>query len=150
MFRSEPELGCLRALNGFDHRTVGVIVAPETVKIEGVGKVSATQKLGVVARVVALQARRSRTARAMTGAISATARACGRVLHQLWLETIGLVFLVMAAAGGAAWVHEYAKYHAGRAGPGRLAAAICFTLTFAWFGLSSFWRVMRKSRSGTR
>lgn len=109
-------------------------------------KVSTAQKLGVVARVATRQARKSRTLRAVTGAVSTTARACGRVVHQLWLEAIGLVFLVMAASGGAALAHEYQKYQAGKVGFGRVIAAICFTVTFAWFGVSSFWRVRRKGK----
>jgi len=104
----------------------------------------------VVARVAVQQAKRSRTVRAATGAASATARALGRVLHQLWLEVTGLVFLVMALSGGLASAHEYAKYQAGRAGLGRVAVAICFTLTFGWFGVSSFWRVRQKGRGGSR
>ena len=109
-------------------------------------KVSTAQKLGVAARVAGKQASRSRTVRAVKGAVSTTARALGNVLHQLWLEVIGLVFLVMAASGGAALAHEYSQYHAGKAGFGRIAAAICFTVTFAWFGISSFWKVRRKSK----
>jgi hypothetical protein len=104
----------------------------------------------VVARVAAQQAKRSRTVRAMTGAVSTTARSFGRVLHQLWLEVTGLVFLVMAASGGIALTHEYAKYQAGRAGFGRVVVAICFTVTFAWFGVSSFWRVRQKGKGGAR
>jgi len=92
----------------------------------------------------------SRRARAAKSAVSTTARAFGRVLHQLWLEVVGLIFLVMAASGGAAAAHEYAKYQAGRAGIGRVAMAICFTLTFAWFGLSSFWRVRQKRRGAAK
>jgi len=118
----------------------------QAVKIEVVSKVSTAQKLGVVARVAGKQAGRSRTLRAVKRAVSTTARAMGNVLHQLWLETIGLVFLVMAASGVGAVVHEYGKYQAGKAGAGRVAAAVCFTATFAWFGVSSFWRVRRKAR----
>ena len=103
-----------------------------------------------MARVASQQAQRSRTVRAVKGAISTTARAFGSVLHQLWLEVTGLVFLLMAASGGMASVHEYAKYHAGRASVGRVAVAICFTVTFAWFGVSSFWRVWVKGRGGAR
>ena len=110
-------------------------------------KVSTAQKLGVVARVAGQQVNRSRTVRAVKGAAWTAGRAVGRVLHQLWLEVTGLVFLVMAASGGAAVAHEYAKYQIGKAGFGRVAIAICFTLTFAWFGLSSFWRVRQKSKS---
>jgi hypothetical protein len=129
---------------------VGVIVAPQAVKIEAVSKVSTVRKLGVVARVAAQQAKRSRTVRAATKAVSTTAHAFGRVLHQLWLEVTGLVFLVMAASGGVASAHEFAKYQAGRVGLGRVVVAICFTLTFAWFGVSSFWRVRQKGKSGSR
>jgi hypothetical protein len=125
---------------------VGVIVAPQAVKIEAVSKVSTAQKLEVVARVAGQQARRSRMVRAATNAVTTTARAFGKVLHQLWLQVTGLVFLVMAASGGAAVAHEYAKYQAVRVGIWRLAVAICFTVTFAWFGVSSFWRVRRKAK----
>jgi hypothetical protein len=125
---------------------VRVIVAPEAVKIETVSKVSTAQKLGVVARVAGQQARRSRVVRATTSAVGTTARACGRVLHKLWLEVTGLVFLVLAAGGGAEAAREFKKYQAGTEGFGRLAVAICFTVTFAWFGVSSFWRVRQKGR----
>jgi len=123
-----------------------VIVAPEAVKIEAVSKVSALRKLGIVARVAGQQAGRNRTLSAVKGAVRTTARSFGRALHQLWLEVTGTVFLAMAAFGGIAGFREYMKYAAGRATAGRVAIAILFTLTFAWFGLSSFWRVRRKSR----
>jgi len=129
---------------------VCVIVAPQAVKIEAVSKVSTVQKLGVVARVASQQVKRSRMVRAATRGVSATARAFGHVLHQLWLEVTGLIFLVMAASGGFASAREYAKYQVGKAGFGRVVVAICFTVTFAWFGLSSFWRVRQKGRGGVR
>ena len=83
---------------------------------------------------------------AVMSAVRTTARSFGRAMHQLWLEVTGTVFLAMAAFGGMALVREYMKYAAGRTTAGRVAIAICFTLTFAWFGLSSFWRVRRKSQ----
>jgi len=126
------------------------IVAPEAVKIEAVGKVSTTRKLRVVARVAGQQARRSRTVRAMASAVSTTARSSGRALHQLWLEVMGLIFLLMAVSGGVALAGEYAKYEAGRTGLGHVLVAICFTLTFAWFGVSSFWRARQKDKRGAR
>jgi hypothetical protein len=129
---------------------VCVIVAPEAVKIEAVNKVSTARKLGVVARVATQQAKRSRTVRAATSAAATTARAFGRVLHQLWLEVMGVIFLIMALSFAGATVKEYGKYHAGQAGPGRVAVAICFTVAFAWFGVSSFWRVRQKGKSGAR
>lgn len=123
-----------------------LIVAPQPVKIEVVGKVSFLQKLGIVARVARDQAGRSRTLTAVMGAVRTTARSLAHVLDRLWLEVTGTVFLAMAFIGGIAFVREYAKYSAGHATAGRAAIAICFTLTFAWFGLSSFWRVRRKSQ----
>ena len=142
---------CPRAPKRFlSQPQVGVIVAPQAVKIEAVSKVSTARKLGVVARVAAQQAKRSRTVRAATRAVSTTARAVGRVLHQLWLEVTGLIFLVMALSFGGATVREYGKYHAGHAGLGWVVVAIFFTVMFAWFGVSSFWRVRRKGRGGAR
>jgi len=123
-----------------------VIVAPQAVKIEAVSKVSAWRRAGVVARVARDQAGRSRTLGAVMSAVRTTARSFGRALHQLWLEVTGVIFLVMALGFGGASVKEYGKYHAGQVGGGRLAIAICCTVAFAWFGLTSFWRVRRKSQ----
>jgi hypothetical protein len=115
-----------------------------------VSKVSIAQKLGVLARVAVQQARRSRTLNALMKASATTARAFGGAAHQLWLEVTGLVFLVMAAGGGITLHREYAKYEAGRAGSGRVVIAICFTVAFAWFGVSSFWKVKRKGSGRAR
>jgi hypothetical protein len=115
-----------------------------------VSKVSTVRKLGVVARVAGQQVKRSRTVRAATGAVAATGRAFGKVVHQLWLEVTGLVFLAMAGAGGIESAKEYAKYHAGRGGVRGVVVAVCFTVTFAWFGVSSFWRVKQKGKGGAR
>jgi hypothetical protein len=51
----------------------------------------------------------------------------------------------MALGFAGASFKEYGKYHAGQVGSGRLALAVFFAVTFAWFGLSSFWRTRRKS-----
>jgi len=100
--------------------------------------------------VAAQQAKRSRTVRAASRAVSATGRAFGRVLHQLWLEVTGLVFLMMALSFGGATVREYGKYHAGQSGLKWLVVAIFFTVMFAWFGVSSFWRVRKKGKGSVR
>jgi hypothetical protein len=99
-----------------------------------------------VARVAGQQAGRSRTFNAAMAAVRATVRSFGRVLHQLWLEVTGVVFLIMALSFAGATVKEYGKYHARQVGPGRVSVTVCFALMFAWFGLSSFWRVRRKSQ----
>ncbi len=90
----------------------------------------------------------SRTGRALLAALRTSGRACGRALHQLWLEVTGFTFLAMAAVGAMAGLREYGRYQSGHAtGPGRLVLAICFTVSFTWFGLSSFWRVKRRAKS---
>ena len=113
-------------------------------------KVSALRKLGVVARVTGKmageQAGRNRTLSAVMGAVRTTVRSFGRAAHQLWLEVTGVIFLIMALSFAGATVKEYGKYHAGGGGGDRLAIAIGCTITFAWFGLSSFWRARRKSQ----
>ncbi|HZQ21207.1 MAG TPA: hypothetical protein VFA89_00115 [Terriglobales bacterium] len=110
-------------------------------------QVTTAQKVRILARVAAQQASRSRTAGAVLQGARTTLTHFGRVLHQLWLEVTGFVFLALAGIGGLAGVREFAKFEAGKAGAGsRLAVAICFCLTFAYFGLSSFWRVRKKSK----
>jgi len=106
--------------------------------------VSTIRKLGIVARVASQQVRRTRTFGAMMQAGRTTLTHFTRVLSQLWLEVTGFVFLALAGIGALAFFREYAKYHAGHAGSGRVLLAICFTMLFGWFGLSSFWRVRRK------
>ena len=99
-----------------------------------------------MARVAGKQAGRNRTLRAVAGAVKTTARSVGNVLHQLWLEVTGFIFLVMAFGFGSASVREYGKYHAGEPVGGRLALGIIVTLTFGWFAASSFWKAGRKSQ----
>src|ERR1022692_4056445 len=111
---------------------------------------STGRKLGVAARVatrvMAQQAHRSRTFGAVTKAVRATASHFGRVLGQLWLEVTGFVFLSLAGIGVIAFVRAYAKYQAGHATSSRVVLAMCFTGLFGWFGVSSFWRVRKRSQ----
>jgi hypothetical protein len=67
------------------------------------------------------------------------------VLHVLWLEIAGLLFLVLAVVGGGAAVREYHRYARGTAGFGKVALAAAFALAFLYFGVSSFTRSRRKS-----
>jgi len=98
-------------------------------------------------KVVVSTLESNRTARALLAGIRATAHPFGRILHQLWLEVTGFTFLAIAGIGAMAGMREYGKYQSGHAGPGRLLLAVCFTVSFAWFGLSSFWRVKRKAKA---
>ncbi len=102
--------------------------------------------MGVVAQVAGRQAGRNRTLSAVMSGVRTTGRSVGRAAHQLWLEVTGFFFLIMTLGFATGAVKEYGKYTAGGAGSGRLAIAVCFTLTFAWFGLSSFWRARRRGQ----
>ncbi len=106
------------------------------------------KKFALIVRAILEQVRRSRTGAALLKGIEASARSIGRALHQLWLEVTGFTFLVIAGIGIITGLREYNKFHAGQAaGPGRLILAIAFTLSFAWFGLSSFWRIRRRRKA---
>ena len=106
------------------------------------------RKLGaagrVASRLTAEASARSRTFGAIMNGVRTTTRSFRVAMRQLWLEVTGTVFLVMALMGGVAGTREYMKYTAGQTTAGRVAVAAAFTVTFAWFGLSSFWRVRRK------
>lgn len=110
--------------------------------------VSTVRKMGIVARVAGRLAKQhagqNRWLAASLRGLRVTAASFGRVLGILWLEVTGFVFLSLAGLGGLAFAREYAKFEAGKAGSGRVILAICFTLTFAWFGLTSFWRARRR------
>jgi hypothetical protein len=105
---------------------------------------STVRKIGVIARVAAQQAGRSRTFAAVVKAGRTAAGHWARVLHQLWLEVTGFVFLALAAIGGIAFVRELGKYQTGTTTSGRVVVAILFTGLFGWFGVSSFWKVKKK------
>jgi hypothetical protein len=108
------------------------------------GNTSTAQKLGVAARIAGEQVKRSRTYGALASGARATLAHFGSVLHQLWLEVTGFIFLTFAGVGVAALFREYSAYHAGKGTNGRIAAAAGFSLVFVWFGASSFWRARRK------
>lgn len=108
------------------------------------GNLSSARKIGQIARAAAKHAGRTRTGNAFLSGIRATAGHVGRVLHQLWLEVTGFVFLILAIFGASAIYHEYMKYRAGQTRSSHVWMAIGFTLMFGWFGVSSFWRVWRK------
>jgi hypothetical protein len=90
------------------------------------------------------QAGRSRMASALMHAGRTTAVSVGRILHLLWLQVTGFVFLCIAMIAGIALQREYVRYQAGTAGGGKVVLAAFVTLMFLWFGLSSFWRAGRR------
>lgn len=103
------------------------------------------RKAGMLARVAYQQVSRSRRFGAVRNAAQATTGHFKKVLGILWLEVTGFVFLSLAAIGSMALIREYLRLQAGKSTSGRVALAACFTVTFGWFGVSSFWRVRKKS-----
>jgi predicted tellurium resistance membrane protein TerC len=65
-------------------------------------------------------------------------------MHQLWLEITGFLFLTFAGMGLVALAREYAAYHAHKGTSGRIAMAAGFSVMFAWFGISSFWKARNR------
>jgi hypothetical protein len=125
-----------------------VIVRSTAAKIDRMIAVEAAKKLAFIVRAALRNIRRTRTGAALIQGFEATARSFGKILHQLWLEVTGFTFLAIAAIGAITGFREYGKFQSGHtSGPGRLILAICFTASFAWFGLSSFWRVRRRKKA---
>ena len=108
--------------------------------------VSTGRKLGIAARIAGQQVKGSRTFSAVMSGARATLRHFSGVAHQLWLEITGFAFLVFAAGGAIALVREYNSLQAGKGTSSHLALAAGFTVVFAWFGVTSFWRARARSR----
>ncbi|PYV47724.1 MAG: hypothetical protein DMG92_15670 [Acidobacteria bacterium] len=105
---------------------------------------STSRKLGIAARIAGQQVKRTRTYGAVLNGARTTFRHFAGIMSQLWLEVTGFVFLAFAVVGLIQGSKEYAAYHAGRATSSRVAAAVGFTLMFAWFGVSSFVKSRRR------
>ena len=95
-------------------------------------------------RVAGRKSGENRWVRAFYNAGTVTLRSISRVLHVLWLEVAGLLFLFLAFVGGGAAVRQYHRYQAGTSGWGKVLLAAAFALVFAYFGVSSFWRSRKK------
>ena len=95
-------------------------------------------------RVAGRKGGENRWVRAFYRAGTVTFRSIGRVLHLLWLEVTGLLFLVLAVVGGGAAVRQYHRYQSGASGAGKIVLAAAFALIFAYFGVSSFWRSRKR------
>ena len=109
-----------------------------------------TRDIGTQGRAILRVAGRktggNRWVRAFYRAGSVTLRSVSRVLHMLWLEVAGLLFLSLAFLGAAAAVREYHRHLAGSAPAGKVWLAAAFALLFAYFGVTSFWRSRKRSR----
>jgi hypothetical protein len=70
-----------------------------------------------------------------------------RPLRSLWHEVIGFLFLVLATMFGSAAVRSYLKLGEQDGAMVRLVGAGFLTLLMAWFGITSFLRARKISRS---
>jgi hypothetical protein len=95
-------------------------------------------------RVAGRKSGENRWVRAFFKAGKVTAGTVGRVLHVLWLEVAGLLFLVLAVMGGASAVRGYHRYSVGAEALTKPALAAAFALAFAYFGVTSFWRSRKR------
>lgn len=102
------------------------------------------KKIGLAVRLVTEHAGRNRMTGALLSGARATAASFGRVFHILWLEVTGFIFLSLGMIGAAAGVHEYHKSGVGPVNMNKIWAAGVFTVLFAYFGITSFWRARRK------
>jgi hypothetical protein len=95
---------------------------------------------------VAGQTKQGRLAKAVFHGLSATARSFLRVLHLLFLEVTGALFLWIALVGGFACWREYRNMQLHPEFRYKFIVAAAFTAMFVWFGLTSFWRARRKNK----
>ena len=66
-----------------------------------------------------------------------------RPIHILWNQVIGFVFLVLAVLPVPSAIRSFGK----EGSVGRLVLTIPFVVLMAWFGISSFWRARKISKS---
>ena len=118
--------------------------------VPGENKSTASPGLGrqgrAALRIAGRKSGENRWVRAFYRAGEAVSASVGRVLHILWLEVTGFLFLTLAVIGAGAAVREYHRYVAGSATIGRIAIAAAFALLFLYFGINSFWRSSRKGK----
>jgi hypothetical protein len=67
-------------------------------------------------------------------------------LHILWNEVIGFVFIVLAVAMTPSAWRSYRALEADSSNFFRLAVTVAFSITMAWFGVTSFLKARRIRR----
>jgi len=112
------------------------------------GQISRAARWGrgaaALARVGSRMAGGGRVLSALGAGVRAALGSFRKAAHALWLEITGVFFLLFVAVGvGATW-REYGAWTAGQIGPWKVLLAVCFTVLFAYFAVTSFWRSRRK------
>jgi hypothetical protein len=70
-----------------------------------------------------------------------------RPMRVLWNEIVGFVFIVLAISLTPGFIRGIRDLDTPRSSPGRLMIAGGFLLMLLYFGVSSFWRARKISRS---
>jgi hypothetical protein len=70
-----------------------------------------------------------------------------RPLHVLWLEVIGFLFLVFAVMTGSGALREVRQLGTEQGSLGRVVVSFFFPVVLAYFGITSFLRARKISRS---
>ncbi len=70
-----------------------------------------------------------------------------RPVHTLWHEIVGFLFVVLAVFIGGAGVRTWAQYKGDPAEFLKIALSACFAIVLAGFGISSFRKARKISRS---
>lgn len=93
--------------------------------------------------------RRNRYVAAGISAGRTTVEHTGRVALTLWLEVTGFIFTVFAVIGAVAARKEYAALQGPWSRDPRFMITLAFTLMFAWFGFSAFYKASSR-KAGRR
>ncbi len=88
--------------------------------------------------------RNKRLLRAVQSAVSGFAGPLRKVLHVLFLEVSGLIFLFISLGVISAFLREYRKYAMHETGVERVIVTAAVGAMFFYFGVSSFWRARRR------
>ena len=72
-----------------------------------------------------------------------TAKVMLKILHRLWLEIVGAVFLGLAGFGSFSLWKEWRAYHASGAELWKPLSALVFVIGMAAFGINSLFRARR-------
>jgi hypothetical protein len=70
-----------------------------------------------------------------------------RPMRVLWNEIIGFIFIVLAVSMTPSLIRAIREMETSRGSPGRVAIAVAFAAMLLYFGISSFLRARKISRS---
>jgi hypothetical protein len=88
--------------------------------------------------------RNKRLLRGVQAGVTGFAAPMRKVLHVLFLEVSGLVFLFISLGVVSAFLREYRKYAMHEVGVERIIVTAALGAMFLYFAVSSFWRARRR------